>query len=61
MPPQAGILAVGSPQQRPVVRDGSVVPASLMSVTLGCDARIVSAADGADFLAGLRAELEARA
>lgn len=56
--PQAGILAVGAIEERPVVRDGSVVPASMMSMTLACDHRILYGADGARFLARIRSVLE---
>lgn len=56
--PQAGILAVGAIEARPVVREGEIVPASMMSVTLSCDHRILYGADGAQFLARIRAILE---
>jgi pyruvate dehydrogenase E2 component (dihydrolipoamide acetyltransferase) len=57
-PPQAGILAVGAIGERPVVRDGEIVTAQLMSATLACDHRILYGADGAEFLARIRALLE---
>ncbi|MCO5327038.1 MAG: 2-oxo acid dehydrogenase subunit E2 [Solirubrobacterales bacterium] len=53
-PPQAGILAVGSIEEVPVVRDGEIMPGSKMSVTLACDHRILYGADGAEFLARVR-------
>ncbi len=56
--PQAGILAVGAIKERPAVRDGQIVPAQLMNVTLACDHRILYGADGAEFLARVRALLE---
>ncbi|HEV7769920.1 MAG TPA: dihydrolipoamide acetyltransferase family protein [Solirubrobacterales bacterium] len=56
--PQAGILAVGAIKERPAVRDGEIVPAHLMNVTLACDHRILYGADGAEFLARIRALLE---
>jgi pyruvate dehydrogenase E2 component (dihydrolipoamide acetyltransferase) len=56
--PQAGILAVGAIVERPAVRDGQIVPAQLMNVTLACDHRILYGADGAQFLARVRAMLE---
>jgi len=56
--PQAGILAVGAIKERPAVRDGEIVPAHLMNVTLACDHRILYGADGAEFLARVRALLE---
>jgi pyruvate dehydrogenase E2 component (dihydrolipoamide acetyltransferase) len=57
-PPQAGILAVGAIKERPAVRDGEIVPAHLMNVTLACDHRILYGADGAEFLARIRTLLE---
>jgi pyruvate dehydrogenase E2 component (dihydrolipoamide acetyltransferase) len=56
--PQAGILAVGEIADRPVVRDGEVVPGKLMEMTLSCDHRILYGADGAEFLAEVRRLLE---
>ncbi|MGV1047843.1 MAG: dihydrolipoamide acetyltransferase family protein [Solirubrobacterales bacterium] len=56
--PQAGILAVGAIEKRPAVRDGEIVPAELMKVTLACDHRILYGADGAQFLARIKALLE---
>jgi pyruvate dehydrogenase E2 component (dihydrolipoamide acetyltransferase) len=56
--PQAGILAVGAIKERPAVRDGKIVPANLMSVTLACDHRILYGAEGAEFLARIRTLLE---
>jgi pyruvate dehydrogenase E2 component (dihydrolipoamide acetyltransferase) len=55
---QAGILAVGEISERPVVRDGEIAAAQLMEVTLACDHRILYGADGAQFLARIRALLE---
>jgi len=56
--PQAGILAVGEIAERPVVRDGEIASAHLMGVTLACDHRILYGADGAQFLARIKALLE---
>jgi pyruvate dehydrogenase E2 component (dihydrolipoamide acetyltransferase) len=57
-PPQAGILAVGEIAEKPVVSDGQIIAAHLMSVTLACDHRILYGADGAEFLARIKALLE---
>ncbi len=56
--PQAGILAVGELKPKAVVRDGEIVSRELMGVTLACDHRILYGADGAQFLARVRALLE---
>jgi pyruvate dehydrogenase E2 component (dihydrolipoamide acetyltransferase) len=57
-PPDACILAVGSIQQKPVVKNGAVVPGNIMKVTLSCDHRIVDGVAGAEFLKTLKAYLE---
>jgi pyruvate dehydrogenase E2 component (dihydrolipoamide acetyltransferase) len=58
-PPQAAILAVGALQERPAVRDGRLVTQQVMTVTLACDHRILYGADAAQFLASIKAALEA--
>lgn len=57
-PPQAAILAVGTIEQQPVVRDGEISTAHLMQVDLACDHRILYGAPAAEFLARIRALLE---
>jgi pyruvate dehydrogenase E2 component (dihydrolipoamide acetyltransferase) len=56
--PQAAILAVGAIAEKPVVRDGQIVTAHLLGVTLACDHRILYGAPAAEFLARIRALLE---
>jgi pyruvate dehydrogenase E2 component (dihydrolipoamide acetyltransferase) len=56
--PQAAILAVGAIKERPVVRDGEIVPAQMLGVTLACDHRILYGAPAAEFLARVRTLLE---
>ena len=58
-PPQAAILAVGESLPRLAVRDGALVVRALMGLTLTCDHRILDGADAAEFLAKIRAVLEA--
>jgi len=55
---QASILAVGRIAERPVVRRGKVEAAQTMTLTLGCDHRVVDGARGALFLKDLVAALE---
>jgi pyruvate dehydrogenase E2 component (dihydrolipoamide acetyltransferase) len=57
-PPQAGILSVGSLEQRAVVRDGEVVVRHTMTLTLVCDHRILYGADAAQYLARVRELLQ---
>jgi len=58
-PPQAAILAVGAAERRPVVdENGALAVASVMTVTLSADHRVVDGAVGARWLAALRKLLE---
>ncbi|WP_207478786.1 pyruvate dehydrogenase complex dihydrolipoamide acetyltransferase [Arenibaculum pallidiluteum] len=57
-PPQACILAVGAGEQRPVVRDGALAVATVMSCTLSVDHRVVDGAVGAEFLAAFKKLVE---
>jgi pyruvate dehydrogenase E2 component (dihydrolipoamide acetyltransferase) len=57
-PPDACILAVGGINDKPVVRDGEVVPGKLMKVTLSSDHRVVDGASAAQFLNDVKATLE---
>lgn len=57
-PPEAGILAIGGIEQRPVVVDGSVVVRRRLRVTMSCDHRVIDGATGAKFLQTLRRLLE---
>ncbi|MCK2087153.1 pyruvate dehydrogenase complex dihydrolipoamide acetyltransferase [Thauera aromatica] len=57
-PPQACILAVGACEPRPVVRDGRLAVATLMSCTLSVDHRVVDGAQAAEFLAEFRRLIE---
>jgi pyruvate dehydrogenase E2 component (dihydrolipoamide acetyltransferase) len=56
--PDACILAVGSIQQKPVVKNNAVVPGNLMKVTLSCDHRVVDGVAGSEFLKTLKSYLE---
>ncbi len=57
-PPQACILAVGAGEPRPVVRDGAVAIATVMTCTLSADHRVVDGVTGAEFLGAFRALVE---
>jgi pyruvate dehydrogenase E2 component (dihydrolipoyllysine-residue acetyltransferase) len=57
-PPQAGILGVGAAEPRPVVRDGAVVVATMMTCTLSADHRVLDGAAGARFLSAFKELIE---
>ena len=57
-PPHGGILAVGAGEQRPVVIDGNLAVATVMSVTLSADHRAVDGAVGAKWLQAFKGFVE---
>ena len=57
-PPQGAILAVGAGEQRPVVKQGTLAVATVMSVTLSADHRIVDGALGARWMQAFKAAIE---
>ena len=57
-PPEAGILAIGQVEEKPVVENGEVVVRPRMRVTMSCDHRVVDGATGARFLQTLKDFLE---
>lgn len=57
-PPQAAILAIGGIEDRPVVKEGHIVPGKVMKLTLSADHRVIDGADGAKFLKSLQKLLE---
>ncbi|WP_309646518.1 2-oxo acid dehydrogenase subunit E2, partial [Phenylobacterium sp.] len=56
--PQGCILSVGAGEKRPVVKDGQLAVATVMSVTLTCDHRVVDGAIGARWLQAFKALIE---
>ena len=57
-PPQAAILAVGVGEQRPIVVDGALAVATVMTVTLSADHRAVDGAVGARWLQSFKGFIE---
>ena len=57
-PPNAGVLAVGSVVERPVVRSGQITVARTMKATLSVDHRVADGAEGAQFLMEVKRSLE---
>ena len=57
-PPQSTILAVGTGEERAVVRNGKIEAAQIMSVTMSCDHRSVDGALGAVLIGAFKALIE---
>jgi pyruvate dehydrogenase E2 component (dihydrolipoamide acetyltransferase) len=57
-PPQSTILAVGTVEERAVVRNGQLAVATIMSVTLSCDHRSVDGALGAELIVAFKKLVE---
>ena len=57
-PPEAGILAVGGVEEKPVVIDAQLEVRQRMRVTMSCDHRVIDGATGAKFLQTLKRYLE---
>jgi pyruvate dehydrogenase E2 component (dihydrolipoamide acetyltransferase) len=57
-PPEAGILAIGGVEEKPVVIDGQLEVRQRMRVTMSCDHRAVDGATGAKFLQTVRRYIE---
>ena len=57
-PPHATILAVGAGEDRPIVKNGKIEVAQIMSVTLSCDHRAVDGALGAELIGAFKMLIE---
>jgi pyruvate dehydrogenase E2 component (dihydrolipoamide acetyltransferase) len=57
-PPHATILAVGASEERPIVKNGKIEIAQIMSVTMSCDHRAVDGALGAELLGAFKKLIE---
>lgn len=57
-PPQSCILAVGSGEVRPVVIDGKITTANMVTFTISCDHRVVDGAVGAEFFTAFKEYIE---
>jgi pyruvate dehydrogenase E2 component (dihydrolipoamide acetyltransferase) len=57
-PPQSCIIAVGAGEERPVVKIGKLEIATVMTITMSCDHRVVDGATGARFLQTLKRFIE---
>ena len=56
--PHGAIMSVGAGEERVVVKNGEMVIATVMTVTLTCDHRVVDGAVGAEFLTAFKGYLE---
>ncbi len=57
-PPHATILAVGVGEERAIVADGRIEAATMMTVTMSCDHRVIDGATGARFLQAFKTFVE---
>ncbi len=57
-PPQAAILSVGAAIEKPVVKNGQIVPGLRMNLGLSCDHRVIDGAVAAQFLAEIKKLVE---
>ncbi len=57
-PPQSCILAIGAGEQRPVVKEGALAVATVMTCTLSVDHRSVDGAVGAEFITAFKRMIE---
>ena len=57
-PPHTTILAIGTSEERPVVRNGKIEIAHMMSVTLSCDHRAIDGALGAELIGAFKMLIE---
>ncbi len=57
-PPQAVILSVGAAIEKPIVKNGQIVPGLRMNLGISCDHRVVDGAVGAQFLAEIKKLIE---
>ena len=57
-PPHATILAVGAGEERPIVKNGKIEVAQIMSVTMSCDHRAVDGALGAELIGAFKLLIE---
>lgn len=57
-PPQALIVSVGAAIEKPVVKDGQIVPGLRMNLGISCDHRVVDGAVAAEYLAHMKKLLE---
>jgi pyruvate dehydrogenase E2 component (dihydrolipoamide acetyltransferase) len=53
-PPEAGIIAIGGVEAKPVVIDGEIEVRQRMRVTMSCDHRVIDGATGAKFLQAVK-------
>jgi pyruvate dehydrogenase E2 component (dihydrolipoamide acetyltransferase) len=56
--PQGAIMSVGAGEQRPVVKNGQLAVATVMTVTVTCDHRVVDGATGARLLQAFKPLIE---
>ncbi len=56
--PHGAIMSVGAGEQRPVVKNGELAVATVMTVTLTCDHRVVDGTVGAEYIGAFKQFIE---
>jgi 2-oxoisovalerate dehydrogenase E2 component (dihydrolipoyl transacylase) len=59
--PEVGIIGVNKMVERPMIRNGAIVPRMMMNLSSSFDHRVVDGMDGARFVQALRGYLESPA
>ncbi|MBK1790747.1 pyruvate dehydrogenase complex dihydrolipoamide acetyltransferase [Persicirhabdus sediminis] len=57
-PPQAAIVSAGAIVEKPVVKDGQIVPGLRMDIGVSCDHRVVDGAVAAQFISNIKKLIE---
>ena len=57
-PPQAAILAIAAGRRQPVIKGSEIVPATVMTVTLSVDHRVIDGSTAAEWLSAFRSVVE---
>lgn len=57
-PPESGIFAVGAIIDKPIIKNGQMIPGKTMKITMTCDHRVIDGATGAQLLKDVKQILE---
>jgi len=57
-PPQSCILAIGAVIEKPIIKNGHIIPANIMNISISVDHRAINGAKAAEFLSELKSMIE---